>query len=110
MVCNRILLSHRAPPGKRGVNVLCLIGPYPGTGKPGPDDVFYHLFRREPVFLIHGQQKGREHDHQHGEHGPGVADKTAGEQVGRDAHRRRTAKADKLAFGKVKGHFGFDFG
>ena len=36
---------------------------------------------------------------QHKEHGPGVADRAAGQQIGGDTHRRRAAKADKLAFG-----------
>lgn len=42
------------------------------------------------------------------EHGPGVADGAAGQQVGRDAHRRRDAEAHKLAFRQIKGKFGLD--
>ena len=30
-----------------------------------------------------------------------------GQQVGRDAHRRRTAEADKLALGQVEGESSF---
>ena len=62
------------------------------------------------TFFIHGHHKGREHDHQHDEQRPGVADGTTGEQIGRDAHRRADAETDKLAFGEVKGDFRFDFG
>ena len=80
---------------------MCLIGPDSGPQKPGPYDVFQHLFRREPIFFIHGQKKRREHHGQHKEHGPGIADRASGQQIGRDAYRRRTAKTDELALGKV---------
>ena len=72
------------------------------------DDVLHHLFKGEPVFFVHSQQERWEHDHQHGKHGPGVADGATGQKIGRDAHRRRRAETDKLAFGEVKGHFCFD--
>mgnify|MGYP002534800486 CR=1 FL=1 len=36
-----------------GVNVFCLIVPYPGPQELGPDNVPHHLFKREPVFFIH---------------------------------------------------------
>ena len=89
---------------------MCLIGPDSGTQKPGPYDVFQHLFRRESVFFIHGQKKRREHHGQHKEHGPGITDRASGQQIGRDAHRRRDPEAHKLALRQVKGKFGLDFG
>ena len=107
-VFNRILLSRSAPLGKRGVNILRLIGPDPRPQETGPDDVFHHLFQREPVFFIHRQQERRERHGHHKEHGPGVADGAAGQQVGRDAHRRRDPEAYKLAFRQVKGKFRLD--
>ena len=107
-VFNRILLSRSAPLGKRGVNILRLIGPDPRPQETGPDDVSHHLFQREPVFFIHRQQKRRERHGHHQEHGPGIADGAPGQQIGGDAHRRRDPEAHKLAFRQVKGQFGLD--
>ena len=94
--------------GERGIDVFCSVGPHPRPQETGPDDVSHHLFQREPVFLIHSQQKRGERHRHHKEHGPGVADGAAGQQVGRDAHRRRDPEAHKLAFRQIKGKFGFD--
>ena len=69
-----------------------------------------HFFKGEPVFFIHRQQERREHDRQHKEHGPGIPQGLPRQQIGRDADGRRPAKADELAFCKVKGHLRFDFG
>lgn len=43
-------------------------------------------------------------------YGPRVTNGAPGQQVGRDAHRRRDPEAHKLAFRQVKGKFGLDFG
>lgn len=102
------MLSHRAPLGERGIDIFCPIGPHPRPQETGPDHIPHHLFQREPVFFIHRQQKRRErHAHQQ-EHGPGVAKRTTGQQIGRDTHRRRDPKTHKLAAGQIKGKFRLD--
>jgi len=104
-VCNRLLLSR-----KWSIDILRFVRSDAGTGELGPEDVSYHLFKGQAVPLIHGKHERREHHHQHDEHGPGAAKGAPGEQIGRDAHQRRAAKADELALGEVKGNLGFDFG
>lgn len=108
--CNRILLFHRAPQGKRGVDIIRSIGPMPGAQELGPDDVPGHLLQRQAVPLIHRQKKSREHDPQHEEQAAGVADHGPGQQIGRDAYGSPAAETDELALGEIERHLRFDFG
>ena len=74
------------------------------------EDDPHHLFKGEPVFFVHRQQERRERHRHHQEHGSRVADGAPGQQIGRDAHRRRDPETHKLTFRQVKGQFGLDFG
>ena len=102
---NRLLLSR-----KWGIDILRPIGPDAGTQELGVDHVPQHLFKGQSVLFIHRHEKGREHDPQHDEQRPGVADGAAGQQIGRNTHRRPDAEADQLPFGEVERNFGFNLG
>ena len=91
---DRLLLSR-----KRSIDILRFVRSDAGPGELGPDDIPYHLFKRQAVPLIHGKHKRREHDGQHEEHGPGAADRAPGQQIDRDAYQRRAAETDQLALG-----------
>ena len=102
---NRFLLSY-----KWGVDIFRSIRSDAGAGKLDPDDVADHLFKGQTVLFVHCQQKRREHDRQHSEQRPGVADGLPGQKVGRNADSSSKAKADKLALGEVERDFCLDLG
>ncbi|CCL63117.1 hypothetical protein BN182_3590019 [Clostridioides difficile E9] len=105
LFCNRLLLSR-----KWGIDVLRLVGPDAWAQETGVDDVSQHLFKGQPVLFVHRHEKSREHDPQHNEQRPGVADGVPGQQIGGNPHRRPDAEADKLPLGEVKSDFGLDLG
>lgn len=90
------------------IEVLRLIRPHAGREYGCPEDVFQHLLGGQAVALIHGKKKAGQHQRNHQEHGPCAADGAPGQKIGRDANGRRSAKTDKLPFGEIERHFGFN--
>ena len=76
-----------------GIKVFRFVRPRSRSDEQGADDIPRHLFSRESVALIHGDEKKREHERDHQEHGKAVADCGTGEQLGRYADNRRRAEA-----------------
>jgi hypothetical protein len=80
------------------VKIFGFVGARPGPQNPGADNVAQHLFKGQPVALIHGEEKAREHERNHQQHGRRVPNYRTGEQVGGNPDERRASKTNKLAF------------
>ena len=107
LFCNRLRLLSGA---KQRIEVFGFVRPHPGIEEPGADDVFQHFFQRKAIPFIHSQKEEREHEADHQEHGGAVPDTATGKQVGREAHRRRAGKTNKLALRQIEGQLCLDFG
>ena len=68
------------------------------------------LFHGLTVFLVHPKEERRQHHRHHAEGGGSVAAGIPENKKQRHSNESRCAKADKLPFGQVERHFGFDLG
>ena len=103
------LLIQIVLPFQYGVEVVGLIGPELGPEEADADDVSQYCLQGLTVALIHGQQKGGEHDDHH-HHCRGAGTDGAFEQKEeRHAEKRTAAEAHKLPFCEVEQHFAFHF-
>ena len=101
---NRLRLLSGA---KQRIEVFGFVRPHTGIEEPCADDVFQHFFQRQTVSFIHSQKEEREHEADHQEHGGAVPDTSTGKQVGREPHRRRAGKTNKLALRQIEGQLLF---
>lgn len=107
---SRYLLIQILLPLDHGIEIVCAIGPLLGPQKEYVDDVPKHLFQRLPVLLIHGQQKGRNHDKHHDKGGGTDADPVSEQKEKRYADNRARREADKLPLCETEKHLAFDLG
>ena len=69
-----------------------------------------HLFQRLSILFINAEQEKGQHQPDHQQCRCIVANAAPCEQIGRDAHQRAAAEADKLPAGQAEGHLGLYFG
>ena len=62
------------------------------------------------VLFIKGEKECRDHGYDHQKAGRGVAQRSLGSKVQRDANGNTNAEADQLPLRQVKQHLGFDLG
>lgn len=97
-------------PFNHGIEIVGLVWPLLGAQDENIDDVPEHLFQRLTVSLVHGQQKGRNHDKHHHQRSRAHTDLISEHKEKRYADERAAGEADELPFGEIEKNFCFDLG
>lgn len=92
------------------VIVVGLVRTYFRAQEARPDVVHQELFGGLAVFLVHGQEKHREHHRHHAERCAGITCGVPQDEKQRHTYGCRCAETDKLPCGQVKGDFGLHLG
>ena len=91
------------------VKVLCPVWPYARTQEFYTKYIPQYLFKGQAVPLVHGEQETGQHQGDHQEHRPGIADSRTAAQVNGNPNSRRASKTDKLALRQIERQLVFYF-
>ena len=97
-------------PFNDGIEIIGLIQALFRAQEYAPNHVPQDHLQILTIFLIHGQQKCRNHRENHQQCGHGVTQRLSGQEEQRNANQQAAAEADQLPLGQVEQHLGFDLG